>query len=134
MTAPGGRLRVLVVDDVPAIANAIRRSFRDRWDVIIATSGAEGLRILQSDVEIDVTFLDIMMPDVNGIAVYEALERAGSHRIARIVFMTAGAGIPRVESWLAKKPNFLVEKPFGERKLEAVALLFENGTGRPRGP
>ena len=65
--------RILVVDDEPAILNALTGILEDEgYDVSVAKGGQEALKLIKADPP-DLVFLDIWMPDLDGI---EALRRA----------------------------------------------------------
>lgn len=64
---------ILCVDDEPGIARAIRRILKpEPVNVLIATSGLEGLEILRKQ-SVSLIFTDYRMPEMNGI---EFLEQA----------------------------------------------------------
>jgi PAS domain S-box-containing protein len=66
--------RVLVVEDEPDIAQLIRRYLqRGGYGVLIASDGAEGLRLAR-DEQPDVITLDVLMPGVDGLTVLEWLK------------------------------------------------------------
>jgi CheY-like chemotaxis protein len=64
---------LLIVDDDPAMSHFIRQSFRaegdanasDRYSLLSAFSGAEGLEILQKE-QVDGILLDLELPDIHG--------------------------------------------------------------------
>ncbi len=73
-TLPANGSKVLVIDDDPAVCELISRSLqKDGFQVTIATSGAEGLRMAQELVP-DVITLDVMMPEMDGWAVLNTLK------------------------------------------------------------
>jgi two-component system, probable response regulator PhcQ len=60
--------KILVVDDEENIIKAIRRTFiDDAVEIVGATSGAEGLKMLAKDDDIDLVISDYKMPQMNGI-------------------------------------------------------------------
>ena len=59
------RQTVLVVDDDPAIARLVSLSLSDRFEVVIAGNGAEGLGRLTNSRP-DAVVLDLEMPVMNG--------------------------------------------------------------------
>jgi CheY-like chemotaxis protein len=60
--------KVLVVDDERDLADLAEALLRNcEIDVRVAYSGAEALRFLASDQEIDGVFSDIMMPQMTGL-------------------------------------------------------------------
>ncbi|MCA9658119.1 MAG: response regulator, partial [Myxococcales bacterium] len=69
----GERLRVLIVDDEPAVREELREAVDVRhWEVAEASSGAEAVAALR-DAPPDLLVLDLMMPVVDGFAVLERI-------------------------------------------------------------
>ena len=61
------RNRILVVDDDPVVRRMFQRSLElARFQVVVASGGAEGLQMLQTDPTIGLVLLDLMMPDMDG--------------------------------------------------------------------
>ena len=67
-------MRILVVDDEPMVAALIADGLRDEGyeEIVIATSGPEGLQVIERDSP-DVVFLDITMPGMDGIEVLQRI-------------------------------------------------------------
>jgi len=84
----GGR-RVLVVEDEDAVREMVRRSLEKAgWQVDEAANGAVALEML-GDARPDVILLDLMMPDVDGFEVVEAMRRSDAWARIPIVVLTA---------------------------------------------
>lgn len=65
------KLKILIVDDNPHFVNALKfmliDSFNDQIDnIITAVNGTDALKKLESNT-IDIVFMDINMPEMNGI-------------------------------------------------------------------
>ena len=114
------RARVLVVDDDPGVGSALRLMLEDENDVTFVGNGREALKCLLGEDSYDVVFCDLMMPEMNGIDIYQALRlnRPGYER--RIVFMTGGAFTQDAERFLGQAPNPRLEKPFDLRTLRRI--------------
>jgi CheY-like chemotaxis protein/two-component sensor histidine kinase len=122
------RLAVLVVDDEPSLARALRRWLGGANDVTIADSGREALRILVEEQQrFDVILCDLMMPDLTGMDVYEELRRARPGLEHRIVFMTGGAFTARARAFLDSVANPRLEKPLD---LQSVRTILRDVTAR----
>jgi DNA-binding response OmpR family regulator len=64
---------VLVVDDDELAAKAVVKVLERRgFDMLVAHSGAEGIRVLSQN-PVDVLVLDVMMPQMNGLEVCREL-------------------------------------------------------------
>lgn len=59
--------RILVIDDEIVIRNSFTLTFESSdYEVITAKSGAEGIRKVK-DSQVDLVFLDLKMPDLDGV-------------------------------------------------------------------
>jgi len=65
MTDPKRKYKVLFVDDEPRVTNALKAIFRREYDVFIANSGAQALKLL-SKQSVDVIVSDQRMPEMLG--------------------------------------------------------------------
>jgi DNA-binding response OmpR family regulator len=67
--------RILVIDDDPQMLELLRRMLeRAGYEVFEAPDGRKGLRVCQS-TRIDLVITDIIMPDMEGLAVIMELRR-----------------------------------------------------------
>jgi len=62
-----GPPKILCVDDEAAILRVMKRGLEDDFSVFTATSGKEGLQILQTNPDIAVIITDLKMEGMNGI-------------------------------------------------------------------
>ncbi len=66
-------MRILVVDDESSIRDALGRKLqKDGYDVTVAASGIEGLRLFHSEKP-DAVVLDILMPEMDGLTVCQRI-------------------------------------------------------------
>jgi signal transduction histidine kinase len=115
------RGRLLVVDDEPMVGRAIRRMLGKEHDVVLAGRGADAIdQIVRGGERFDVILCDLMMPDVTGMDLYEALHRDVPDEADRIIFLTGGAFTPAARAFLDKLPGRWLEKPFDPNKLRAA--------------
>jgi two-component system KDP operon response regulator KdpE len=110
------RLRILVIDDEPAMVGAVAAlvgSVGHR--VVAAYDGAEALRAFDADPP-DLVILDLAMPGLDGITVCAELRRRGQTPI--IVLSGEGEEAAKVEALDAGADDY-VTKPFGKDELLA---------------
>src|SRR4030095_1620018 len=70
-------VRILVVEDEPKLANAIREGLEnERYQVALAGSGEEGFFLLHSE-KFDLLMLDVMLPGRSGFEIVAQLRRNG---------------------------------------------------------
>jgi two-component system, NtrC family, sensor kinase len=101
--------RLLVVDDEEHLLRAVRRMLSGHFEVELASSGADALRMVEG---MDLILLDLVMPHMDGIAVYEALTE---DQKKRVLFMSGGALDARGRTFL--KSHRTLPKPFGTATL-----------------
>jgi two-component system response regulator MprA len=126
-------MRILVVDDEPAVRESLERALRlDGYEVELAGDGREGLERCRAFAP-DVIVLDLLMPEMDGLEACRRL-RAGGDRTP-VLMLTARDGVSdRVAGLDAGADDYLV-KPFALEELQARlrALLRrvgpQNGDG-----
>ncbi len=114
------RRKILIIDDEPNIASALSRMMRKSHDVESMSQGAAALTRLKQGETFDVIFCDVMMPDVTGLDIHAELTSFRPELAQRLVFMTGGAFTDQAIAYLAKVPNFSIEKPFTRVSMEAA--------------
>ena len=108
--------RILVVDDDPQLARALRINLRARdHEVHVATGGADALR-LAARVDPDLVVLDLGLPDLDGIEVIHGLR--GWSDVPIIILSGRGTGPDKVAALDAGADDY-VTKPFGMDELLA---------------
>ncbi len=117
---PRPRGRVLVIDDEPALAAALARSIERDYEVVVLSSGREGLERLRADTAFDVILCDLIMPQVTGMDIFAELSRTAPALAERVVFMTGGTFTTRTRDFLAGVKNPALDKPFDLSTLSAI--------------
>jgi two-component system, OmpR family, response regulator MprA len=119
--------RILVVDDEPAVQNALSRALAlERYEVAQAGDGSQALEELGAGTY-DAVILDIAMPKVDGLEVCRRLREGGDR--TPVLILTARTEVDdRVAGLDAGADDYLV-KPFALRELSARvrALLRRAG-------
>jgi DNA-binding NtrC family response regulator len=115
-------LNILVIDDEEAISFAFRRYFEGRASAVrLASSGAAGLAAYRA-APADVVFLDVRLPDADGLEVLEALRREDP--AACVIVMTAYGSLDTVTRAIRGKALDYLVKPIDlERAAELVAQV-----------
>ena len=110
-------MRILVVDDEPAVRDSLERALRlDGYEVDLARDGREGLVKLRERAP-DAIVLDLLMPLIDGLEVCRALRSAGD-RTPVLILTARDAVSDRVEGLDAGADDYLV-KPFALEELRA---------------
>lgn len=120
--SPSPRKTILVIDDEPLFALAIRRLLQAEHDVTVIESGRSAMELLR-EREFDVVLCDLMMPDIGGIELYGELSKLRPGLEKRMAFMTGGAFTKAARQFLESIPNARLEKPFTREEARAVVRL-----------
>jgi two-component system response regulator MprA len=124
-------VRVLVVDDEPAVREALERALRlAGYEVELAADGEEALvRIGLEPGAADLLVLDVLMPRLDGLEVCRRLRKAGN--TVPVLMLTARDGVDDRVAGLDAGADDYVVKPFALEELFARvrALLRRSGNG-----
>ncbi|MFZ3468025.1 response regulator transcription factor [Streptomyces sp. 4.24] len=122
------KIRVLVVDDDPPIADLVATVARyEGWDAVTANSGREALR-LAGDFSPDIVVLDLMLPDIDGFGVLDGLRAAGT--MVPVVFLTARDTVADRVAGLTRGGDDYLVKPFAVEELMArLRTVLRRSTG-----
>ena len=110
-------MRVLIVEDEPAVADLLVRALREAaWAPDIARTGAAALEALAIN-EYDLAVFDVGLPDMDGFEVCRRWRRRGGR--TPVLMLTARAGLhDRVTGLDAGADDYLA-KPFAVEELLA---------------
>jgi two-component system response regulator MprA len=123
-------MRILVVDDEPAVRSSLERALRlDGYEVELAADGREGLAKLAA-ASADAVVLDLLMPTMDGLAMCRWLRASGDR--TPVLMLTARDGVSdRVAGLDAGADDYLV-KPFALEELQArLRALLRRATHAP---
>ena len=129
---------ILVVDDEKEIADLLEiYLISDGFQVLKAYSAKEGLRILE-EKKIDLVLLDVMMPDMDGIAMCRRIREtnnipiimvsAKTQDIDKIVGLSTGA-----DDYVAKPFNPLLPRTESVEAARAPGSDFLKASGNQQG-
>ena len=91
-------MKILVVDDDPAVRESLRRSLIfNGYAVVLAADGEEALDKVQSERP-DMAILDVMMPKLDGLEVCRELRSQGDD--IPILLLTARDSVSERVAWL----------------------------------
>ncbi len=105
------RLRVLVVDDDPAVLGALDVTLEHEHDIVTSDSGRHALARLREDDAFDAILCDLHMAPLSGIDVYHELERLQPDLAERMIFTSGGAFTPAARAFLDDLGERVLEKP-----------------------
>ncbi len=129
-----GRHRILVVDDQVEDRNLLRRMIESQegYEVIEAAGGQQAIALVK-EVRPHIIVLDLMMPEVDGFAVLEAVKADETTRTIPIIVVTAKELTKEERRLLNHRIEVLIQKGVLRREelLEDVSAALSK-LGRTR--
>jgi len=120
-------MRILIIDDEEVLRDVLDAVLRrEGFDVVLASSGEEGLSVLDSD-EIDLVILDIMLPGISGIDTLRSIRVSTPH--LPVIVITAFSTIEGAIEAMKHGAFHYIPKPF---KNEEVVLTVNKALEQRR--
>lgn len=118
--------RVLIIDDEACIQAIARLGLKMEadWDVLTASSGAEGIAIAESQ-QPDAILLDVMMPGMDGLATFGQLQANPATQSIPVILLTAKVQASEQSQFKRLGVAGVIPKPFNPLTLasEMAAIL-----------
>jgi two-component system, OmpR family, alkaline phosphatase synthesis response regulator PhoP len=119
--------RILIIDDEEAIQTVVQfgLNLSVGWDVMTASSGAEGIVRAQKE-QPDMILLDVMMPEMDGLATFRALQENSDTQAIPVIFLTAKAQASEKRLYNDTGVNGVITKPFNSLNLaEQISKVLD---------
>ena len=109
---------ILLVDDEPDIRTIAEMSLSQvgGWKTMLASSGAQALELATANKP-DVILLDVMMPEMDGVATFKALAAQDETRNIPVIFMTAKVQSHEKQNYVGFGAAGVIPKPFDPMQL-----------------
>jgi two-component system, OmpR family, alkaline phosphatase synthesis response regulator PhoP len=118
--------RILIIDDEETIQTVVQFGIKlaAGWEVLIAGSGAQGIQTAQLEKP-DVILLDVMMPDMDGIATFKKLQSHTETKHIPVILLTAMAQTAEKRQFNDLGVSGVITKPFNSLHLpEQIARIL----------
>jgi two-component system cell cycle response regulator len=117
--AGSGRVRVLVVDDLPDNVEILRARLESRgYEVATASNGEEALALVHSNPP-QLILCDVMMPGIDGYEVSRRIKHDGKLPFIPIILVTALGETEHIVQGLNTGADDYIAKPYHFNELEA---------------
>jgi two-component system, OmpR family, alkaline phosphatase synthesis response regulator PhoP len=116
---------VLIIDDEEAIQTVVQFGLKMSmdWDVMAASSGSEGIAKAEQSRP-DVILLDVMMPEMDGLATFRELQKKEVTQLIPVILLTAKAQAADKRLFSATGVNGVITKPFNSLDLADQICKF----------
>lgn len=109
------KAHILVVDDESSVREVVSRYLeREGYDVSCAATGPEALRIIDSERDIQLVVLDVMLPGLDG---FEIVRRVRENNAVPIIMLSARSDEADRVTGLESGADDYIPKPFSPREL-----------------
>ena len=117
--------KVLVVDDEPAIGTLYGKALdKKKFKVDAVTSGAEAIKAVSRE-NYDFIFLDLKMPDMNGVETFKEIKKINQRTM--VVIVTAYPDSDLLVEAMKLGPLTVILKPFElgdiQKSVDSVVLM-----------
>jgi CheY-like chemotaxis protein len=121
---------ILVVDDAVEYLRVIAKMLEFRYNLSLAKSGEEALRIL-SQTPVDLILLDIEMPGMSGLELFNAIVGDPVYSTVPVIFVTGHARSDIITKAIELGAKGYIVKPFQEKALLAkVSQVLGSSPGK----
>lgn len=108
---------ILVVDDEPTIALSVERSLRNKYQVRVAHTATEAMKICRRSRP-DLMILDVMMPGINGFDFCRQLRENSMFKSMPVLFLTALTRQDEKHEGFEVGADDYLTKPFDIKELQ----------------
>ncbi|BAY11561.1 response regulator [Calothrix sp. NIES-2098] len=113
--------RILVIDDEKNLCTVIQACLENfgRWQVLVAQSGSEGLALATTEHP-DAILLDVMMPDIDGMALFQKLQDNSTTCEIPVILLTAKVQTVDLNQFAQLGVAGVIAKPFDPLRLSEI--------------
>jgi CheY-like chemotaxis protein len=123
------KVKILIVDDNHHTRNILRLTFSrlGEYDIFEATQGIEAIAIFNDQMP-DIVFLDIMMPEMDGIEVCRLIKSTPTNPHCIVILLSAKVSKPDIEEGLNAGADRYLFKPFSPLQLIEIIDEFNKNS------
>lgn len=122
-------MKILTVDDDPVFLEVMKIELAalGQKDVRQAQSAAEAMRLVRKSAEpFDCVFLDVMMPETDGVELCAMLRKEPATKSAPIIMVTVQTEIENVDRAFAAGATDYLNKPLNPRELRGRLQMVQS--------
>ena len=122
--------KILVIDDEPEICRIITLVLAEH-EVIAETDGDAAMALVKQEA-FDLVLCDMMMPNADGIDIYEAFCSGAANKDSRFVVITGGVFTPRAREFMDRTRVPFVTKPVRGKDLRRLVARILSPDETPK--
>lgn len=122
--------KIMVVDDSSVMLRSIKGILDRKYKVYLCTSGKQALQAIP-EKKPDLILLDYKMPEMDGMAVMEAMQAEEEMKDIPVIFLTSVADRTTVESILRLRPaGYILKPPDQDKVLGTIEEVLSKVNGK----
>lgn len=108
--------KILIVDDMKTNRNLLANILKDEYETLMAQNGVEALKLLdEAHDEIKLILLDLVMPEMDGLAVLKELKKRPWSKDVGIIVISSDNSVESQEECFDLGVSDYVLRPFNNR-------------------
>lgn len=115
--------KILVVDDEKSVQESLKLVLSDNYKVVVASSGNEALSKIANN-DIDIVFLDIILPDTDGIQVLKEIKKIYPEK--PVIMLTAVSKVSTAVESMKIGAYDYITKPFDVDEIRLIVRRLFN--------
>ncbi len=115
--------KILVVDDEKSVQHSLNLVLSDSYKVFVASSANEALKVI-SENEIDIVFLDIILPDKDGLNVLQSIKKLNPD--IPVIMLTAVTEVSTAVQSIKMGAYDYITKPFDVEEIRLIVKKICN--------
>lgn len=113
------KIRILYVDDEPGNLVGFKSTFRQLYDIKTASSGKEGIEVLDANPDIEIIITDQRMPEMTGVEFLSAIKDKHTEPIR--ILLTGYTDFSALVEAINKGQIYrYLQKPWNEDEIKVV--------------
>lgn len=109
--------KILVIDDEKSVQESLKIVLSDNYKVVTAFSGKDGLELLLNN-EINMVFLDILLPDTDGISILQEIRKINPE--IPVIMLTAVSKVSTAVEAMKLGAYDYLTKPFDVEEIRII--------------
>lgn len=119
---------ILIVDDDKTSLLLAKTVLSEKYKVIAVTMGSQALKFLETN-SCDLVLLDVEMPEMDGFAVLEEIQKMDMGKELPVVFLTGNTDGPTLTKCINRGAAEVITKPviksLVEKRLDNLLELYD---------
>lgn len=117
--------KIMLVDDSAIVLRNIKNILEPKYQVFVTTSGRQALSAIP-EKEPDLVVLDYKMPELDGGAVFEEMQKDEYMKNIPVIFLTSVSDSQTIQSILKLRPaGYILKPPDQEKVLDTIQKVLK---------